>query len=248
MPRILKLLGIESINEVKMTLDTFSKRCDVCARFMKGIEFYKNKSKNDGLHNRCKDCMDEYKKNKKLGIESEQRIIKKDTYFIPDIYLVGYGRHQTYQVCCLSCNDPFFCLTEVKEYNDLFCDDCQNSNMDLPEKNLSKTNLVGHIVGWLAKIENPSKKRTNRNYKKCYERDRYTCQYCGYNLSCTSKFLPLHIDHIIPWSSQGGNALSNLVVSCQDCNLIASDKWFSTFEEKKEFILYEKKRKFGHTS
>lgn len=226
-----------------MSLDALTKKCDACGLFLKRIDFHKNKSKSDGLHNRCKDCMMDYKIKLRRGLIEKQTKIKRDSYFIPDIYLVGYGRQQTYQVCCLNCDAGFFCMSEIKELEDLFCDDCQGHETQIPDKNLSPVNLVGNVIGWIAKIVCPIKRRGFRNYKKCYERDRYTCQYCSYNLQNSNKFLALHIDHIKPWSAQGGNSLSNLVVSCQECNLLVSDKWFSSFEEKKDYILFEKKKR-----
>lgn len=226
-----------------MNLDTLNKKCESCGLFLKRIEFHKNKSKADGLHNRCKDCMTDYMRKLRKGLIEKQPLLKKDKYYIPDIYIVGYGRQQTYQVCCLSCSSAFFCMFEVKELQDLFCDNCQADETKLPDRNIASVNLVGNVVGWLCKTENPTKNRTSTNYKKCYHRDRYTCQYCGYNMENAKKFLPLHIDHIKPWSAQGGNALKNLVVACQECNLIASDKWFSSFGEKKDYILSEKKKR-----
>ena len=225
-----------------MTFDALGKKCDACGLFLKRSDFHKNKSKTDGLNNRCVDCMTDYKAKLRQGFIQKQVAIKRGFYFIPDIYLVGYGRQQTYQVCCLKCTTGFFCMSDIKESRDLFCDDRQPDEIT-QERNLSPVNLVGNVVGWIVKVMNPTKIRQQRNYKKCYQRDRYTCQYCGYNMENATKFLPLHIDHIKPWSAHGGNSLSNLVVSCQQCNLLASDKWFSSFEEKKEYILFEKKKR-----
>lgn len=224
-------------------VDLKTKMCDSCKLFLPFSDFYKNNRKNDGLQNRCQDCIRDYKIKLKQGLIEIQPLIKREFYYIPDIFLVGYGRMQTYQNCCLKCNDPFFCMMEFKEIQDLFCERCSTDEGNLPERNISKINFVGNVVGWLAKIENPSKKRNTRNYSNCYKRDRYTCQYCGYNLENAKKFLPLHIDHIRPWSSSGGNGLTNLVVSCSECNLLVNDKWFNNFEEKKEFILFEKQKK-----
>lgn len=223
-----------------MSLETLEKKCDFCGLFLKKTEFNKNKAKSDGFHNYCRDCMREQKKNKD---RPKAVLVKKEFYYIPDIYLVGYGRHQTYQICCLKCDQGFFCITEVKNESDLFCEECQSTEIQVPERNIAKTNFIGNIVGWLSKIESPTKKRSFRNYKKCYERDKYTCQYCGYNFKNATKFLPLHIDHIKPWSAQGGNSLNNLVVSCQECNLIASDKWFTSFAEKREHIIERRRNK-----
>ena len=224
-----------------MSLDTQNKKCDLCGLFLAFSEFYKNKSKSDGLQSRCKDCMFEYKRTSKLPLVSP--VAKRDEYFIPDIYLVGYGRTQTYQNCCLNCEKPFFCFKSIREEIDLVCPNCENKEFSIPERVISKTNFIGNIVGWICKSESVDKRRSFRNYKKVYVRDNYTCQYCNYNLRDTSEFIEFHIDHIRPWSARGGNAMSNLVVACRECNLCASNKCFTSFEEKKEYIVFERQRK-----
>jgi 5-methylcytosine-specific restriction endonuclease McrA len=215
-------------------LRKISKFCSFCQTHLPFEFFSANKSKGDGRNSRCRDCMAEYRKQIKVGETSI--LIKREEYFIPDIYLVGVGRLQTYQVCCLKCESPFFCLTTYKEREDLFCDKCNVDDSLFKETNISKQNYIGNVIGWIIKVGWTSKKRTQINYKACYQRDKYICQYCGYNIPTATEFRPLHIDHIRPWSSAGGNKLHNLVVSCSLCNLIASDKWFENFEEKKNYI------------
>ena len=226
-----------------MGLDTKTKRCDLCGLYLQFSDFYKNKSKSDGFQNRCKDCIKDYKIKLSQGLSEKQETIKREFYYIPDIFIVGYGRTQVYQNCCLNCNSPFFCLKALRDFEDLFCDSCNPNEAKIDTRNASKINFIGNVIGWICNLENPKKQRMHRNYKNAYKRDKYTCQYCGYNLENANKFLPLHIDHIRPWSSQGGNGLTNLVVSCSECNLLVSDKWFNNFEEKKEFILFEKQKK-----
>ncbi len=51
-----------------------------------------------------------------------------------------------------------------------------------------------------------------------FERDNYTCQYCG----ATDK--DLHCDHIIPVSKGGLNTLNNLTTACSTCNHSKGDK------------------------
>ena len=48
-----------------------------------------------------------------------------------------------------------------------------------------------------------------------FRRDSYTCQYCGRKAPA----VPLHIDHVIPWSRGGHTVLSNLKTACNVCNL-----------------------------
>ena len=47
-----------------------------------------------------------------------------------------------------------------------------------------------------------------------FKRDSFTCQYCGQS----APQVILEVDHIIPVSKGGDNALTNLIASCRDCN------------------------------
>lgn len=67
-----------------------------------------------------------------------------------------------------------------------------------------------------------------------FKRDRFTCQYCGR----TPPTVILHCDHVIPSSGGGPDEFSNLVTSCEDCNLGKSNVPLSevpeTVQEKME--------------
>lgn len=52
-----------------------------------------------------------------------------------------------------------------------------------------------------------------------FERDGYTCQYCG----AKAPSVELHVDHIVPVSKGGTSDMSNLVTACAECNLGKSD-------------------------
>lgn len=54
---------------------------------------------------------------------------------------------------------------------------------------------------------------------KVFRRDIFTCQYCGRKAPA----VPLHVDHIMPWSSGGRTELANLRTACSVCNLGKSD-------------------------
>lgn len=57
--------------------------------------------------------------------------------------------------------------------------------------------------------------RANRN--RIYKRDNYECVYCGSSRNLT-------LDHVVPKSRGGSNNWTNLVTSCQKCNLKKADK------------------------
>ena len=56
-----------------------------------------------------------------------------------------------------------------------------------------------------------------------FERDNYTCQYCG----CSGDDVCLEIDHIIPVSRGGVSDIRNLVTACEACNRSKSDRLIS---------------------
>lgn len=57
--------------------------------------------------------------------------------------------------------------------------------------------------------------RANRN--RIYKRDGHQCVYCGSRRELT-------LDHVIPKSRGGSNSWTNLVTSCQKCNLKKADR------------------------
>ncbi len=63
--------------------------------------------------------------------------------------------------------------------------------------------------------------------KEVFERDNYTCQYCG---KIGGKLEP---DHIIPISKGGTSELNNLATTCQKCNRQKKDKTLDEFNNWK---------------
>lgn len=52
-----------------------------------------------------------------------------------------------------------------------------------------------------------------------FKRDSFRCQYCGR----TPPEVILHVDHVLPKSGGGPDAMDNYVTACSDCNLGKSD-------------------------
>lgn len=72
-----------------------------------------------------------------------------------------------------------------------------------------------------------------------YERDNFTCQYCGWN--GTTNFEQwlrgcLSLDHVVPLKHGGKDEDANLVVACQVCNKLKGQEKCSSVEEGKEII------------
>lgn len=51
---------------------------------------------------------------------------------------------------------------------------------------------------------------------RIYQRDSYTCVYCGRNMA--SDIRSRCVDHVIPYSQRGTNREKNLVTACKKCN------------------------------
>lgn len=88
-----------------------------------------------------------------------------------------------------------------------------------------------------------------------FERDNFTCQYCGKK----PPEVILNADHIVPVSKGGGDEPENLLTSCRDCNFGKSDlkignfpvralKNKDEFQEKYEQLkaFYEYQKKFSN--
>jgi len=58
------------------------------------------------------------------------------------------------------------------------------------------------------------RRESKRRRFEIFERDRFTCQYCGQNPPA----VVLEIDHIVAISEGGLDSVENLVTACQECN------------------------------
>lgn len=60
---------------------------------------------------------------------------------------------------------------------------------------------------------------STRTRFEIFKRDSFTCQYCGRK----PPTVVLWVDHVMPVSKGGDNAVENLLTSCDQCNLGKSD-------------------------
>jgi 5-methylcytosine-specific restriction endonuclease McrA len=66
----------------------------------------------------------------------------------------------------------------------------------------------------LATFDKLPKKEVKFSRRNVFERDRFTCQYCGIRFDHQS----LNIDHVVPRDKGGKNTWENVVCSCFPCN------------------------------
>jgi hypothetical protein len=87
------------------------------------------------------------------------------------------------------------------------------------------------VAAYRGKLCFANKLRTLTDHAKAeiIKRDEFTCRYCGEVADC--------VDHIIPHSWAPDNHPDNLAAACTPCNLMAGNKMFKNFDEKRYHIL-----------
>lgn len=124
-----------------------------------------------------------------------------------------------------------FCYSMFKQYRQYLIKDgkrrcyvCKHI-FELSNDNFSRDRSKKH--GFTYKCKSCSNKTNNGKYSKrrlrlrflIFERDNFTCQYCGRK----APEVILQIDHIFP-KSKGGESLSeNYKTACKDCNVGKGD-------------------------
>ena len=75
--------------------------------------------------------------------------------------------------------------------------------------------------------------------QRIYERDHYSCQYCGWSgASDFEKWFiaNFNVDHIKPVSAGGTNEDGNLVLACRSCNLYKGKIVCNSLDEAREVV------------
>lgn len=78
------------------------------------------------------------------------------------------------------------------------------------------------------KLRTPRYKVTNKIRFEIFNRDSFTCRYCGRS----SPQVQLEVDHVHPIALGGSNELSNLATACTECNSGKSDRTIYRTNEK----------------
>ncbi len=139
-----------------------------------------------------------------------------------DIFLVSFD--------CLDCGSP--CLTNFRSAD---CSVCGADYTDIPVEVPQARSHRRLVVGTYRKPGGGLGKKQLRNL---LDQQGHECGYCGVTLG--SDF---HIEHIIPLCVGGTNNLSNLCISCPQCNLTAGPLVFQDFYQKQQYIIAKRFKK-----
>ena len=142
------------------------------------------------------------------------------------------GDRYLFKFNCPSCEEECLCGSD-----NVYCVTCEWEAVffAFDVENVFKRNIVA-MTDSRRKRGRITKKVVNYLKQKCLDE----CVYCGVWLYGQE----FHIDHIIPLSAGGTSNLSNLALSCPECNLKASSTVCRNIEHKRAYIL--KKRKLSY--
>lgn len=115
--------------------------------------------------------------------------------------------------------------TAISGIENLHCADCK---VTWPNRGILDPGRFGFRC--LAGTKRKSKTISKKMIRFLFDMQNGECAYCF------STMENYHIEHITPISFGGTNNLSNLVLSCPPCNLVAGSAVFSSLEAKRQFI------------
>lgn len=79
------------------------------------------------------------------------------------------------------------------------------------------------------------------------QREQEHCWYCGKDLSDAQNgfFTRITVDHVVPRSKGGSDAVNNLVLSCPRCNLLKNDLSLDEFRDHVQCLITSKTRELS---
>lgn len=81
---------------------------------------------------------------------------------------------------------------------------------------------------------------TKINRPDVFNRDNWTCVYCGVRVVRTKHYAPNQatLDHVIPLSKGGTHTMDNVVTACQQCNSVKSNKDVLMIKKTKQLVMW----------
>lgn len=132
-------------------------------------------------------------------------------------------------LCRFRC--PQCSTINLSDFRGLLCDRCAIDFTDRPVLKPSRNQLR-----LLAGTERKQKAGVGiKAIRAMYAQQEGACAYCACELE-----EQYDVEHIIPLSFGGTNNLSNLCLSCRNCNALAGDLVFQDFYQKQAYIMGQK--------
>lgn len=191
-----------------------AKRCSRCNQWRDSSEFYKDKSKRDGLKSHCKACHEVYKRGyrstpaAKQVKERRETARRKPTAAAPppppddlDGLFQAWRRHNT-------ARRKAFVRAQLRKWHAQH--PSESRGWARQNRESIRTSAQGQRAARLHAAINTF---SVAEWQWLIERFESRCAYCG--KICTG----LTPDHVLPLSRGGNNSLGNIVPACGPCNL-----------------------------
>ena len=175
-----------------------TKRCSKCGEIKTLSEFGKNAAAKDGLQSWCRQCYAEY--NAKRYIENREKELAKNAKWRAE----HPEKHVAKSLRWEKANPEKHSAKNLAW--------AKNN----PEKANAKTQRRRAF-----KVAAPGDHNAG-DIKALYDAQEGRCAYCGRDVS-----QGYHVDHIVPLSRGGSNALGNLALTCARCNTSKGAKLLS---------------------
>lgn len=211
-----------------------TKLCCTCK--LEKSDFYKNKSSKDNLSSQCKSCAKLYRdshKNIKYASSSKEY---KQSYYINNLDQINKTR-KTW----LEKNKEKLSIQAKARYirNRIkFLHIFKTYYVNNKSKILARYKKYRSDNRYYIYLLNRKRRKllkgdvTKQEIQALIIKSKNICYYCGIILNNN-----MHVDHYIPLSKGGLHTISNLVISCKDCNLRKANKMpqeFKTLDKEKQ--------------
>ena len=211
------------------------KRCTQCKRLLPTSEFWKHRSRRDGLASQCKACGNAARK-KLYAADSERFLAPQrkrrntDAEYRERDNARRRGYRREHREAELATSRQY--LAEHREQNRRACREYQNANRDALNARGRKRYAETHEArrkeyrDWCN--ANPGKRQlyySKRRAQRIGNGGEYTieewhelCERCDNRCLCCGEVKPLTVDHIIPVSQGGTSNIDNIQPLCLSCN------------------------------
>jgi len=190
-----------------------AKRCTRCYQWKEATDFYRDKSKLDGLKSHCKGCHEAYKRSYR-ATPAALRIEKRRVFWRRWLAQPTTRRAPDHAALLMAWRARSIArrkarmMAHLRHWHARHRDESrrwqhENKEPIRASRQSLRARQVGATINDLSSVE----------WQWLLDRYDYHCAYCG------SRGEGLTPDHVMPLSRGGDNTLSNIVPACGRCNL-----------------------------
>lgn len=194
------------------------KKCTICKKTKSKEEFYKDKTRPDGLEHRCKSCKIQCSKKYKSDATKSVKICSKCkvTKKIDEFYKSAYS----------SDGIASYCKKCKKTVRKIWHRDTKKERNKQRNVYLKKNPQIAHKIRENRRIReyNAEGYHTLEEWENKKTQFKESCGYCKETKHLTK-------DHMTPLSRGGTNYINNIIPACKSCNSSKGDKTYEEFKQ-----------------